>query len=357
MALSDTLETVFEYTEAHSQEGTGINTRSTEYALLKKIVKDKGLFERQPAYYVFKFSLTFALYALGVAVLLTAKDFWLLMLAAPFMAFAYAQVGMLGHDLGHRQITRRMWQIDTLGMLLGNFFIGLSQTWWVDKHNEHHAHPNEIDGDPDIDFPIIVFAESQIEGKNPLQKLIIKYQAFLFFPLLTLVSVNMRMHSFLKVISGTVKYKTLELLVLLAHYTLYFLVVFHALPGWNGVLFIFVHQALFGLYMGGIFAPNHKGMPVLEPDHQLDFLRLQVLTARNIRAHPATDFLYGGLNYQVEHHLFPTVPRNKLGEVHKITKQFCKDYGIPFYETSPLRSYIEIVQYLHQVSAPLRTKN
>ena len=84
-----------------------------------------------------------------------------------------------------------------------------------------------------------------------------------------------------------------------------------------------VHQLLFGLHMGMVFAPNHKGMPILEKDNDLDYLTQQVLTARNIKPNPLVDFMYGGLNYQVEHHLFPNMSRNRLGEAQKIVRPFC----------------------------------
>ena len=116
--------------------------------------------------------------------------------------------------------------------------------------------------------------------------------------------------------------------------------------------FLVVHQAVFGVYLGKTFAPNHKGMP--HPDGTEDFLRRQVLTARNVKAHPFTDFWYGGLNYQIEHHLFPTIPRNKLGEAQTIVKAFCHARSIPYHETGLLQSYRELLQHLHQVSAPLR---
>ena len=122
---------------------------------------------------------------------------------------------------------------------------------------------------------------------------------------------------------------------------------------WQALLFFVIHRALFGLYLGSVSAPNHKGMLVSDKDTQLDFLHQQVLSSRNVRAHPVTDFWYGGLNYQIEHHLFPTIPRNKLGEAQQIVKAFCKERAIPYHEAGFLQSYREIFQHLHQVSALL----
>jgi fatty acid desaturase len=87
----------------------------------------------------------------------------------------------------------------------------------------------------------------------------------------------------------------------------------------------------------------------------LDFLRSQVLTARNVRSGRATDLWYGSLNYQIEHHLFPAMPRNRVRAAHQIVRSFCGDVGVPYYETSMLQSYRELLSFLHEVGRPLRT--
>jgi len=110
-----------------------------------------------------------------------------------------------------------------------------------------------------------------------------------------------------------------------------------------------------GWYMASVFAPNHKGMPQIETGEELDFLRTQVLTARNVKSNPITDLLYGSLNYQIEHHLFPTMPRCNIRRAHRIVRAYCAEVGVPYYETSIYRSYREILSFLHEVGAPLRT--
>ena len=90
------------------------------------------------------------------------------------------------------------------------------------------------------------------------------------------------------------------------------------LPFWWGVAFVLIHKLSAGLYLGSVFAPNHKGMLITEHNCQIDFLRRQVLTARNVRAGFITDEWYGGLNYQIEHHLFPAMPRGNLPEAQRM---------------------------------------
>jgi fatty acid desaturase len=119
-------------------------------------------------------------------------------------------------------------------------------------------------------------------------------------------------------------------------------------------MFVLISHAVFGVYLGSVFAPNHKGMLIVDDTTEIDFLRLQVLTARNVRAHALTDFWYGGLNYQIEHHLFPSLPMHRLRPASLIVKQFCEERGVSYAETSMVQSYREILSYLHVLGAPLR---
>ena len=124
----------------------------------------------------------------------------------------------------------------------------------------------------------------------------------------------------------------------------------------KAAVFILVQQALFGLYLGCSFAPNHKGMPMLAADDQSDFLRRQVLTSRNVRGNWLVDFALGGLNYQIEHHLFPSMPRPNLRHSQAIVRDFCRQHGLAYCETTLLRSYAQALRHLDDVGRPLRAK-
>jgi fatty acid desaturase len=114
------------------------------------------------------------------------------------------------------------------------------------------------------------------------------------------------------------RHRTWETLTLGLHAAGYLTAVLLVLPPVKAAVFIVVQQALFGLYLGCSFAPNHKGMPMLSADDQGDFLRRQVLTARNVRGNWLVAFALGGLNYQIEHHLFPSMPRPNLRRAQPI---------------------------------------
>src|SRR6185437_872829 len=101
----------------------------------------------------------------------------------------------------------------------------------------------------------------------------------------------------------------------------------------KAAVFLAVQLGLFGVYMGMSFAPNHKGMPLVPQGAKLDFLRRQVLMSRNIRGNRTLDFLMGGLNYQIEHHLFPSMPRPHLRRAAPTIRAFCDEYGVDSTET------------------------
>jgi fatty acid desaturase len=331
--------------------------RPNEYAELKKFVRKEGLLEKQPRYYTYKILSTVGLLALSIAFLLLVHNFWLQLLNAAFMAFVFGQIGFLGHDGGHRQIFKATWKNDMIVLLQGNLLVGMSYSWWNDKHNAHHSHPNQLDMDPDIGIPAISFTKEQALSKRGFLRFLTKYQAFFFFPLLTLVGMDLQRVSIFYLMKTKVQRPLAEFSLIILHNVLYFGLIFSQLTLWQGIIFILVHQALFGLYLGMTFAPNHKGMPILEKASQMDFLQRQVLTARNVTSHPFNDYMYGGLNYQIEHHLFPSMPRNNLKRAQKIIKEYCASHSISFYETTSIQSFKEILTYLHEVGAPLRQKN
>jgi fatty acid desaturase len=122
----------------------------------------------------------------------------------------------------------------------------------------------------------------------------------------------------------------------------------------QAVAFVVIQQGLFGLYLGCSFAPNHKGMPTLTDADELDFLRRQVLTSRNVAGGRLVDFVLGGLNYQIEHHLFPNMPRPNLRRAQPLVRAFCHQHGLPYTEASLVGSSAEAVRHLHAVGAPLR---
>ena len=328
--------------------------RNEEYFKLRRLIREHGLLDRQYAYYAVKVSTAFALLIASAAVLVVFDSLWVQMANAALMAVAFSQFAFLGHDSGHRQVFRSVRRNDKL-MLLAALVTGMAPSWWRDKHIKHHVSPNQIGHDGDIEITVFAFTREQALESWGVARFFIRHQAFWFYPMLMLSSFSLLFAGIVFLARpNEVKHPVLEPIVVATAIAAYLALVFTFLPFWHGVLFIVVHRALTGLHVGSVFAPNHKGMPILGPDTVLDHLRQQVLTSRNVLPNPVVDYMYGGLNYQIEHHLFPNMPRNRLKNARPVVRAFCADHGVTYHETGFWRSIREILSHMHAVSAPLR---
>jgi fatty acid desaturase len=227
-------------------------------------------------------------------------------------------------------------------------------TWWVGKHNRHHSNPNHTDLDPDVTIGVLAFTAAQASDKRGLVRAAVRFQAYLFFPLLLLEAGHLHAASIKAVLGGRERLDRVEALLLLVHAGAYVAALLLVLSPLRAAAFLLLQQGLFGLYLGCCFAPNHKGMPILEEGKEPDYLRRQVLTSRNVRGSRMVDFLMGGLNYQIEHHLFPSMPRPNLRRAQPLVRAFCTERGVSYSESSVFGAYGEALRHLHQASVPLR---
>jgi fatty acid desaturase len=328
--------------------------RWSEYTQLSRQIKQAGLLDRRRGWYAAKIAINLALLAAGAAAFAMLGESWWQLVTAAYLAVVFTQIAFVGHDAGHRQLFRSRRANDRIGLLHANLLVGMSFDWWVGKHNRHHSNPNHEDLDPDISITAVAFTADQASSKHGLVRLIARHQAWLFFPLLLLEAAHLHLASSKAIVQGRGQANLVEGLLLGAHVAGYVTALLVVLPPLQALAFIVVQQGLFGLYLGCAFAPNHKGMPTLTQADELDFLRRQVLTSRNVRGSWLVDWLLGGLNYQIEHHLFPNMPRPNLRRAQPLIRAFCEEHGLAYVEASLVGSYAQAVRHLHAVGAPLR---
>jgi fatty acid desaturase len=324
------------------------------YGELTAQIRDLGLLRRRPWSYAAAFTLVIAGLVAVVALMLTFRHSWWLLLLAPVLGVIATQTGFLGHDVGHLQVTRNPLRSRILGLVDGNLMGGLSFGWWVTKHNAHHAHPNDLERDPDVRPGALVFDAGQAAGRRGIEGWTTRHQAVLFFPFLLGEAVNLHIASIRRLFQPGLRLRIPEALLLVAHFVAYVALLVTTLTWAQAVLFVAIHKGVQGLYLGCSFAPNHKGMPTLDADQAADPLLRQVLTSRNIRGGWFTDAALGGLNYQIEHHLFPSMPRANLRHAQPVVERFCAERGIPYVQCSAVASYAAAVRHLSAVGADLR---
>jgi fatty acid desaturase len=331
--------------------------RGSDFARLSHRIRQAGLLDRRPGYYVMRVTLVVSLYAAGWVGFAMVGDSWWQLAIGALLAIGYAQVALVSHDLAHKQIFRGGRISEVFGMLAGNTAIGMSYGWWMNKHTRHHANPNHEDHDPDVSPDILVWSTRQAEKariSGGVARWIGRWQAFLFFPLLTLEGMNLHVASARALAKPGVKFRVVESTLLYSHFVLYLVLAFTMMSPGKAIAFIAIHQALFGVYLGSTFAPNHKGMPMLTAEDELDFLRRQVLTSRNVQGGRWLNVLLGGLNYQIEHHLFPSMPSANLRRAQPIVQQYCEELGVSYASCGVIESYSQSLRSLHEAGAPLR---
>lgn len=325
------------------------------FSALLETVRSQGLLRRRRiAYFALLGGL---LIALGGAVvgLMLLRDSWFALLIAVAMGIVFTQFAFFAHEASHRQVFESGRANDRLGRLVGAGLVGMSYQWWMTKHTRHHANPNQIGKDPDITMDAVSFYEEAAATKSGLAGALARRQGYLFFPLLLLEGINLHYQSVKSLTRrNRVDGRALELSIMGGRFAVYLAFVFSVLPLGMAFAFLGVQLAVFGLYMGSTFAPNHKGMPIIPREAKLDFLHKQVLTSRNISGGLPMSALMGGLNYQIEHHLFPSMPRFSLARTRAIVREHCRAHDIPYTETTLPRSFAIVIRYLNEVGLAAR---
>jgi fatty acid desaturase len=310
-------------------------------------VRATGLLDRRPGYYQVKITLTIIAFFAGWALFVVVGNSWAALAVAPLLGMMFTQLGFIGHDAGHNQVFGSRRRNRLLGLAVGNALIGLSFGWWVPKHNAHHAHPNELGRDPDI-------GEGTALPSPDAPRLVwwlARWQAPLFFPLMLLRSSGMHVLGIQRLARRRDHAAVVEACLIALHAALYLTVVLWVLSPVKALAFVVVQQAVFSVYLGISFAPNHKGMPVIESATAAGFARRQVVTARNISGGRLTTFMLGGLNYQIEHHLFPSMPRPNLRRVQGLVRDFCTATDLSYSEESFVESFRQIIHHLSDAGA------
>ncbi len=330
--------------------GDAHGRHTSMYGELSETIKQMGLMKRRPGWYLARCLVLFAGYVAGFAALFVlGSSPWQLLVAAYF-AVVFTQTAFLAHDGAHKQIfvsgTRNEW----FSRVIGNLLVGLSYGWWMNKHSRHHANPNRMGKDGDIKPGAIVFTAEDAAQHRGMRAAVMSKQHWFFFPILTLAGADLHVNAVKAVLGAEpVKARAVEASLLAIRLIGFPALVMLATGPMMGLAFMAVQVALFGVYMGGSFAPNHKGMAILPKDMSIDFLRRQTLTSRNISGGPVVATAMGGLNFQIEHHLFPSMPSINLRRARPVVRAFCREHGVGYTETTLVESYRIVLRYLQRV--------
>ena len=250
------------------------------YAELAAEIRGLGLMRRRPRFYAGLLGVNLLALASLVTGLLLLHHSWWAVLLAPAFGVVSTQIAFFGHDASHRQVARRERSSRMLGMFAGNLLNGLSYGWWLEKHNAHHAHPNDLDADPDMYAGAVVFDREQASRRRGVVGWVTGHQAWLFFPMLTLEALSLHESSVRALLRPRFRHRGVEAVLLAVHFTAYVALLATTLTWPQALVFFVGHQVVFGVYLGCSFAPGHKGMPMISPAESQDPLLRRRWAAR-----------------------------------------------------------------------------
>jgi len=356
------------------------------YRRLKMEMRRDGLFDSSLLYYIYKMSTTLMICLFSAWLVAAHSEDTMNHFAARcwggiLMGIFFQQSGWLCHEICHHQCFKNRIHGKFLGYFWGNCAQGFSVAWWTNKHCTHHAVPNVHgdegcqNGDPDIDtMPLLAWSRSMLaKATTPLSKKLVKHQALTYFPLLSVARLSWLQQSLAyvfpafdtdgsrggRIIKGSnppmampIPYEWMERLSLVLHYVWYFAVAYSAPSLTDALLYVVLSNVSCGLSLALVFGLGHNGMAVYDAAHRPDYWKLQVTTTRNV-TQDALGFVHwfcGGLDYQVEHHLFPTMPRHHLAECNRRVRKFCKDYGVTYHETTMWQGTLEVLEHLQDIA-------
>ena len=305
------------------------------FAELKSKVKAEGLYTKCPRRAFGEFIIVVSLLLVS---LYSVENFHPLITAALF-ALTIMRSTFVAHDLIHGQYYASRRTNKMVSYLFANGIMGISRSWWENKHNFlHHTFTNIVGKDMDIDA-----AGGAFTGQYHYPAWFHKRQHILFWPLLTLLYFVFWVQSVAYVIEK--KYwGELSLLALNALIPVYII----ASLGWVGLATVAGMYMLWAAWFGAVIITNHLGLEMFPEEQYKEFtwLELQNRTSRNVRGGKFIHWFYGGLNTQVEHHLYPKAARFYLLKAARITEEFCTKHDITYITATPWETYKEIYAFL-----------
>lgn len=317
---------------------------------LRRRAREAGVFEGRPWFYPVKVLICTIAFAGSFAGLLAVRPGALWALCIVVSAMSMLHFGMLGHECGHYAISRRRWVNELWGYVGMSVVCGLSFSYWRAAHNVHHRSVQVEGVDPDIAYSTVSMYEAAALSARGLPRLFLPLQPYYFWPATLFFWVPMRFEGIVNLFRKPEESR-LDRLLLLVHYSLWLLLPSLVLGPGLAVIDYVVASCLLGATTASLFAVNHIGLPTVKPgERRTTAMRYQIETTRNVDNHPFFDNFFSGLNFHIEHHLFPNVGHDRLRLCHTVTRRFCEEHGIPYSHQPFLAAAGDVTRRLAEIS-------
>ncbi|VFQ94685.1 unnamed protein product [Cuscuta campestris] len=341
---------------------------SKDYRALCSDFSRAGLFDNKGHGVIYSFSFIALLLSLCLYGVLRCHTLLAHVLSGALLGLAWMQISYLGHDSGHYNIMTTRGFNKFAQILTGNCLTGISIAWWKWTHNAHHVACNSLDHDPDLQhLPVLAVSptlfrsiQSRFYGReltfDPLARFLVSYQHFTFYPVMCVARVNLYLQTFLLLLSKRrrVPDRALNILGIMVFWAWFPLLV-SCLPNWTErVVFVLTSFCVCSIQHVQ-FCLNHFAANVYvgRPEGN-DWFEKQTRGTIDISCTEWMDWFFGGLQFQLEHHLFPRLPRSQLRNISPVVQALCKKHNLPYRSLSFIQANLTTLQTLRSAALEAR---
>uniref|UniRef100_A0A672NRR3 Fatty acid desaturase 2-like n=1 Tax=Sinocyclocheilus grahami TaxID=75366 RepID=A0A672NRR3_SINGR len=305
-----------------------------DFRALRERLEAEGCFKTQPLFFILHLGHILLLEAIALMMVWYFGTGWInTAIVAVILATAQSQAGWLQHDFGHLSVFKNSRWDHLLHKFVIGYLKGASACWWNHRHFQHHAKPNILKKDPDVNLlnAFVVGKVQPVEyGIKKIKNLPYNHQHKYFFfigpPLL--IPVYFQFQIFHNMIAHGL---WVDLVWCISYYVRYFL------------CYTQFYGVLWAVLLTMFFAPSHWFVWVTQMSHipmdidyekHQDWLSMQLVATCNIEQSYFNDWFSGHLNFQIEHHLFPMMPRHNYWRAAPRVRALCDKYGVKYQEKS-----------------------
>ncbi|RDD46581.1 Delta(8)-fatty-acid desaturase [Trichoplax sp. H2] len=320
-----------------------------DYRALDEKLRREGYYKTHYMFYAKLYLWLSFLFCLSMYLTIYTTELKWQMLGALVLGMFWQQLAFVGHDTGHISISHNRDIDGWIGSTVGNFFGGVSLAWWKRTHNVHHVVPNSVQHDPDIQhLPIFAVTDKVIPDGvfsnyhkkqmtfDSFAKFMVSNQHIFYYPVMAVARFNLYLQSILLLFSNVdVQCRKAEI-VSVGLFWCWYIKVLGFLPSTSAMIaYVLISHVVAGLVHVQICLSHfpmetYDGVPYNSDDEC--YCITQLKTTLNVDCPEWLDWFHGGLQFQVEHHLFPRLPRHNLRHARKLVKELCKKHNLPYYE-------------------------
>ena len=330
---------------------------------------EQGLFNTNYYFYLFETIKGFVSLMTGILfVIYGPQTYFNYLIGAWAISFCWHQLSFVAHDTGHNGVTHVLNYDHYYGVFLASGFSGLSIGWWKDSHNIHHVITNDPTHDPDIQhLPFMAVSEAFLKGVNSTYhnkrfeiltdiaaRFLVSIQHFLYYLIMMLGRINLYIQSVKFILTNDrAKFRKTELVAMI-FFVVWFSYVVSFIPTIQQKIFfvLLVNFSTFLLHVQ--ITISHFAMNTDPISEDEDFVRHQMRTSMDVDCSEWLDWLHGGLQFQVIHHLFPRLPRHNLRKVREILIPFFKKHNLKYHCYDFTSGNIMVLDQLKLISSKLK---